>query len=98
LLAETGVAGFTAFLTWLIVLGAAGVALTRAGIGLQKAIGLAGVLALAAQIAEGFSLDTFALPQLWIIMGLVSGQAASLLTRSSPELGMGTAVQVAAES
>jgi hypothetical protein len=29
-------------------------------------------LALIAQIFEGFSLDTFALPQLWIILGIFS--------------------------
>jgi hypothetical protein len=45
-------------------------------------LGLAGVFALLAQFFEGFSLDTFALPQLWIILGfLVSSQ---LLGSDSP--------------
>jgi O-antigen ligase len=80
LLAETGVVGFSAFATWLIVLGAAGFGLTRAASGRQQAIGLAGLLSLGAQAIEGFSLDTFALPQLWIMMGLVTGQGVSLRT------------------
>ena len=33
---------------------------------------MAGLLALVAQLVEGFSLDTFALPQLWILVGLLT--------------------------
>jgi hypothetical protein len=39
-------------------------------------IGLAGLLSLVAQVFEGFSLDTFALPHLWIMLGLVTAVAS----------------------
>jgi hypothetical protein len=77
LLAETGIAGTLLFAIWI------GAVVTRAGKLVRtsnptlRVIGAAGGLALIAQIFEGFSLDTFALPQLWIITGLVT--AASTL-------------------
>lgn len=72
LLAETGLAGALVFLSWLLVMGAAAWKLVRQGRPMAITIGTAGLLALMAQIAEGFSLDSFALPQLWIMMGLVT--------------------------
>jgi len=42
------------------------------GSGLARTLGLVGVLAIASQLVEGFSLDTFALPQIWIINGLIT--------------------------
>jgi hypothetical protein len=72
LLAETGLVGFSLFLTWLVGLWRS----TRmsgfsdqAGI---KIISLAGQLFLLAFIAEGLSIDSFAMPYMWIMAGLIS--------------------------
>jgi len=35
-------------------------------------VGVAGLIGLAAQVVEGFSLDTFALPQFWILPALIA--------------------------
>lgn len=75
LLAETGLVGFSAFLIWLGVLAAGGIALAKRARGVDRVIGVAGLLAILAQVSEGFSLDTFALPQLWIILGLLTAAA-----------------------
>jgi hypothetical protein len=72
LLAETGVVGFTVFVTWLFSLAKGGLSLLRGSSPLQRMIGLAGLLSLVAQVFEGFSLDTFALPHLWVMLGLVT--------------------------
>jgi O-antigen ligase len=72
LLAETGLLGFAAFLTWWIMIGAGAVLLWRRGHALEKLIGCAGLLGWIAGLGEGFSLDTFALPHIWILLGLVT--------------------------
>jgi O-antigen ligase len=72
ILAETGIVGFLVFILWLIVMAKEARSLFRRGNGIQRALGLAGLMALIAQILEGFSLDTFALPQLWIMLGFVT--------------------------
>ena len=72
LLAETGLLGFAAFLTWWIVIGAGAVLLWRRGHALERLIGCAGLLGWIAGVGEGFSLDTFALPHTWILLGLVT--------------------------
>ena len=72
LLAETGVGGFSAFVVWLGLLALAGWRVWRNGSPTRQVIGLAGLLALLAQVGEGFSLDSFALPQLWVILGLLT--------------------------
>jgi O-antigen ligase len=72
LLAETGIIGLVTFSSWLIVVALAAAGLARKRNKLLAAIGMAGLLAILAQIVEGFSLDTFALPQLWIMLGLVT--------------------------
>jgi len=70
LLAETGIAGFLLFSTWFVTFGIGAAILWRRGAGFERYLGLAGVIALVAQGIEGFSLDTFALPQLWLVFGL----------------------------
>jgi O-antigen ligase len=75
LLGETGLVGFSAFLIWFGVLAAGGIALAKRARGVDRVIGVAGLLAILAQLSEGFSLDTFALPQLWIILGLLAAAA-----------------------
>lgn len=79
LLSETGLVGFLVFVSWLAVMAAAAYKLYVRGLRLTSMVGLAGLLALVAQAIEGFSLDTFALPQLWITLGFVA--AATGLVR-----------------
>jgi O-antigen ligase len=72
LLAETGVVGFSSFLIWLMAIGLGALRLFSNSKVVLGVIGLAGSLALTAQFFEGFSVDSFALPQLWILPGLVT--------------------------
>jgi O-antigen ligase len=75
ILAENGIIGFSAFAAWFGLMGIAGLWLWRQGRGAESAIGLAGALGCAAQVVEGFSLDTYALPHFWVLLGLVSAAA-----------------------
>ena len=75
LLAETGLVGFFTFVIWLGLLAITALKLRVIGAPLQRVVAVAALLALTAQLLEGFSLDTFALPQLWIILGLLTAAA-----------------------
>jgi len=81
LLAETGIVGFAAFLSWFYVLYKSSRFLKSASDPLFRTIGWAGLFVLIAFLAEGFSTDTFALPYLWVSLGMVS--AAGALWRAS---------------
>ncbi len=70
ILAETGLVGFSIYLSWLILLLSAFVRVLRDGKGMYAALGLAGIFVIVALPAEGFSIDSFALPYLWISLGL----------------------------
>jgi len=71
ILAETGIVGFIFYVTWLIVMWITSRKLYRDENPILKAFGLAGQLAILAYFFEGFSLDTFALPYVWVTLGLV---------------------------
>jgi hypothetical protein len=71
LLGETGLVGFFTFMVWMVLMTAGAIKMAKKS-GFASVIGLAAGLALIAQIFEGLSLDTFALPQLWIMMGFLS--------------------------
>ncbi|MGH2605554.1 MAG: hypothetical protein ACRDG5_03085, partial [Anaerolineales bacterium] len=71
-LAENGILGLATFGAWFGLMATASLALWQGREGIGKLIGLAGALAALIQLIEGFSLDTYALPQLWIIFGLVT--------------------------
>jgi O-antigen ligase len=70
LLSETGILGFLLFGVWFVSIGVGSVSLWRKGRGFERYVGLAGLITVLAQVVEGFSLDTFALPQLWLVFGL----------------------------
>jgi len=72
LLSETGLLGFSFYLTWLVILLAGALALSRSRVKIAQVLGMAGSLAAVALLLEGFSLDTFALPQMWLILGFLS--------------------------
>jgi hypothetical protein len=88
ILAEQGIIGMITFVIWLFVLGLSARSLLQSRDRFDRFIGLAGLLCLAAQLFEGFSLDTYALPQLWIMLGLLSAWAnRRLLGSLSPQAG-----------
>jgi hypothetical protein len=82
LLSETGVVGFTFFVVWLLVLLMRAWQLLRLNNKHYRALGLAGVLGMATIFVEGFSLDTFGLPYMWVILGLVSATARISRTKT----------------
>jgi hypothetical protein len=79
LLAETGLVGFSLFVVWQYVLWQGSKFLRSNGSLLLRTLGWLGAFALIAFLAEGFSIDSFALPYLWISTGLLT--AASALAR-----------------
>jgi hypothetical protein len=85
LLAETGIVGFSAFIVWLNVVFKSGWALKRNSSRLIRTIGWFGIFVLVALVFEGFSTDTFALPYLWISLGIVCAVAASVRRSKSSE-------------
>ena len=89
LLAETGIAGFLLFGLWFALMGFGAAVLRGRGDGFERFLGLASMMVILTQLVEGFSMDTFALPQLWLIFGL----ATAALWRSkamSPDSPHGT--------
>lgn len=70
--AETGLVGTALYLTWLVVTAAAAWEVRTHRKSIAGALGLAALLALTALVLEGLSLDTFALPYLWIVLGMAS--------------------------
>jgi O-antigen ligase len=72
LLSETGIVGFSAFFVWLLLTGLQAFSLSRRVEQIYVMVGISGLIGLAAQVVEGFSLDTFALPQFWILPALIA--------------------------
>lgn len=79
LLSETGLIGFSFFCTWLVVLWRGGKHLERQIDREFRLFGWMSFFVIAAFMAEGFSIDSFALPYLWVSLGVVT--AASALAR-----------------
>jgi hypothetical protein len=84
LLAETGLVGFSLFAAWQAFLWGAGKFLRSNRSALMRTVGWMGTFAILAFIPEGFSIDSFALPYLWVSMGLVT--AAVVLARREEKL------------
>jgi hypothetical protein len=88
LLAETGLIGSSLFAAWQVVLWKGGTFLRSNRSALLRTLGWMGAFAILAFLAEGFSIDSFALPYLWFAMGLLT--AASAFARrdknQSPEI------------
>ncbi len=73
LLAETGITGFWAFLAfYLLMLGKVLKAL-KSRPGWTLFVGIAGIFTFVAILASGFSLDSFAMPMIWIPFGIILG-------------------------
>jgi O-antigen ligase len=72
ILAETGIVGFSFFLIWSLRSWLLSLKMLTESSVLIRTIGWMGCFVLIAFLLEGFSLDTFALPYLWISIGIVS--------------------------
>jgi len=72
LLAETGLVGFSIFITWFYILFQSSRYAQHHQDATIRTFALAGQLALLAFIGEGFSIDSFAMPYFWIVAGLVA--------------------------
>ncbi len=75
LLAETGIIGFSIFIAWLYVLFQASRHSQHSQNKTIRTLALAGLLSLLAFIGEGFSIDSFAMPYLWVMAGLIAANA-----------------------
>ena len=76
LLAETGLLGFSAFASWQVVLLNVGTVLRAHRSVFIRTLGWMGAFAVLAFLAEGFSIDSFALPYLFVAMGLLTAAGA----------------------
>ena len=72
LLAETGIVGFVMFVVWLLVMAIRAIMLSIGKERLRQVVGVLGLLTLIGLLTEGFSIDSFAFPYLWVAMGLVT--------------------------
>lgn len=79
LLSETGLIGFSLFCTWFYVLWRGGKFLERQASREFRLFGWMAFFVIVAFLAEGFSIDSFALPYLWVSLGVVT--AASAIAR-----------------
>lgn len=87
LLAETGIVGMAAFLIWIGMIFAASVFLMGRADKTSRFLGSAGIMMCIAILAEGFSLDSFALPTMWVAFGFVTGAAWQALEGDSGRIG-----------
>ena len=72
LLAETGIVGFSAFISWLFVIGQRNLARQENEQKIVRTLRWMTIFILIGLVFEGFSLDSFGLPYIWIALGLVS--------------------------
>jgi hypothetical protein len=75
LLAETGLVGFSLFITWIVTLFQSSKFSQHHENTTIKTFAFAGQLALLAFIGEGFSIDSFAMPYVWVIAGIITAVA-----------------------
>jgi O-antigen ligase len=76
LLTETGLAGFALFLVFYLAVFADALSLLR-GSGAARWLGAAGIFALAAIMLQGVSQDSFAMPEMWLNLGILAGAAGA---------------------
>jgi hypothetical protein len=86
LLAETGLVGFSVFLSWLYILFQSSKFSLHNRNATIKTFAFVGQLALLAFIGEGFSIDSFAMPYFWVIAGLIAAIAVIYRRENSPKV------------
>jgi hypothetical protein len=72
LLAKTRFPELVVFLDWLIMLWRSSALMRKRGSSTLQIVGLAEQLFLLAYLLEGFSMDSFAMPYQWLMVGLIS--------------------------
>jgi O-antigen ligase len=72
ILAETGLVGFSAFLGWLFTIFTSTRFLQKQKKPLFNTMGWAGLFMLIGFILDGFNVDSFTLPYIWVLTGLVT--------------------------
>ena len=72
LLSETGIVGFTLFITWLWGLWRSSGILKKQKDSLMQTLSWMGKFVILGLVLEGFSVDTFALPYFWFSLGIVT--------------------------
>lgn len=77
LLAETGLAGFVLFVAFFLAIFADVLELLRK----SRWLGAAGVFAFVAVVMQGISQDSFAMPELWLNLGMIAGVTGALIRR-----------------
>jgi len=90
LLAETGLLGFATFAAWLFVLWHAGRYLRTHRGAIFRMAGWMGSFVIIAFILEGFSTDSFALPYVWVSLGIVTAASALARRAETADAGMKT--------
>ena len=73
LLAETGLAGFVLFIAFWLGLLAEALSALRRDESWLKMLGAAGIFTLAALALMAFTQDSFAMPELWVNLGILCG-------------------------
>ena len=82
LLAETGLLGFALFVAFLAALLADALGLLRGRSAAARWLAMAALFTFAAVVLQGFSQDSFAMPEMWINLGMLAGAAAALKEKS----------------
>ena len=72
LLAETGLVGFSVFCGWLTSMAVKFFKKSHSKRPMEGVFSVMGIFVIFALLAEGFSIDSFAMPYLWVALGLAS--------------------------
>ncbi len=72
LLGETGIIGFSLFVTILVITLITALSLISSKTGISAVIGWMGIFMLIAFVGEGFSVDSLALPYYWFTLGFIA--------------------------
>jgi len=87
ILAETGFIGFSIFVGTLFVHWKSARMVEKGGTGFLSALGLVGQVFLVVLLVEGFSMDTFGLPFIWVSLALIAAVFRVLANRDGKRRG-----------
>jgi O-antigen ligase len=87
LLSETGIAGTLLFGVFVVFVLIGALALMRSRDVRARYLGTAGLMSWLAIMVQGFSLDSFALPTMWVSFGIVGSAARIFLEQAKPPGG-----------
>lgn len=79
--AETGIIGLVLFMTWLYLIFKSARVLQKQQNANERTLGSMGIFMLIGLILEGVSVDSFALPYIWITAGIVTAGSVIVLNR-----------------